>query len=66
MIGIKIMRELADMSQEDLSRQLGVVRQTVSMWETGKACPSATMLPRIARALGCTIEDLYGASGPEE
>jgi len=66
MTGIKRKREEAGLTQEELSRELGVVRQTVAMWETGKASPSANMLPRIARALGCTIEELYGAAGPEE
>ena len=61
MMGIKQCREAAGMYQEDLGRILGVTRQTVSMWETGKAWPSANMLPRIARALNCRIEDLYGS-----
>ena len=60
MTGIKAKREEAGLTQEELSRVLGVVRQTVAMWETGKASPSANMLPRIARALNCRIEDLYG------
>jgi len=66
MTGIKRKREEAGLTQEELSRELGVVRQTVAMWETGKASPSANMLPRIARALGCTIEELYGTAGQEE
>ena len=60
MTGIKVKREEAGLTQEELSRILGVVRQTVAMWETGKAAPSANMLPRIARALNCRIEELYG------
>ena len=37
----------------------GVDRQSYNRWENGTYWPSAKMLPILAAALGCTIEDLF-------
>ena len=46
-------------SQERLARVLCVARQQVSDWERGLCIPSATTAIEIARALNCTVEDLF-------
>ncbi len=44
---IRKMRKSWGMTQADLARELGVARETVSRWETGREVP----LPSLARAL---------------
>lgn len=51
-------REARNMTQGELSDILGVDRTTVTKWETGDALPRADMLPRVASALGCSMDDL--------
>lgn len=49
-----------------LAESLGVRQSTVAMWENEHNMPSATMLPRLADALGCSIDALYGREPPGE
>lgn len=49
------------MTVAQLAKQVGVSRNTVTNWESGKTEPSASELVRIADALGCRITDLLGA-----
>ncbi|WP_346705302.1 helix-turn-helix transcriptional regulator [uncultured Agathobaculum sp.] len=65
MNSIKCKRESAGWTQARLARELGISRATVAMWETGKSRPRYDMLPKIARLLGCTIDELY-ADEPEK
>ena len=57
-MNIKKMREKRNLTQENLAEILNVSQSTVAMWETDKALPRADKLPAIAKALGCTIDDL--------
>lgn len=59
MPAIKYYRSRAGLKQEDLAAAIDVSRQLVSMWECGKAVPSTLLLPRIAAALDCTIDNLF-------
>ena len=45
-------------TQDDLAVELGIDRSTVAKWETGKAYPRASLLPKIAEILGCTVDEL--------
>ena len=57
---IKEMRNAAGLRQVDLAEKLGVTQSTVCSWETGAAMPQASLLPKLADALGCTIDALFG------
>ena len=46
-------------SQQELAQAAGVTRQTVGGIEGGQYAPSATVALRLARALGCQVEDLF-------
>jgi len=59
---IKQLRLAAGLKQEDLSKILGVRQSTVSCWESNSASPRAEMIPKLADALNCTINELYGRS----
>lgn len=60
------LRKDRGMTQKELASLTGVQQNTVSQWETGDRKPSSTVLPRLANALGCTIDELYGLPGPEQ
>ncbi len=47
------------LSQQELAGAARVTRQTISGIEAGLYAPSATVALRIARALGCRVEDLF-------
>ncbi len=59
MTAIKLLREKANLTQEEVASKLGVGRTTVSMWESGMSMPRADLLPDLARLLSCRIDDLY-------
>ncbi|GAA6615552.1 hypothetical protein NUACC26_013460 [Scytonema sp. NUACC26] len=47
------------MSQQDLANLAGVTRQSISGVESGQYAPSVTICLRLAKALGCQVEDLF-------
>ena len=59
MKGIQEARKKAKIRQAELAAEMGVAQGTISMWETGAAAPQADKLPKLARILGCTIDDLF-------
>ena len=58
-MNIKELRKKMGFRQEDLAKKLFVDRSTIAKWETGEAVPKTGRLPKLARILCCTIEDLY-------
>lgn len=59
MLRIGIARKEAGITQLELSKILNISRSTISMWESGASNPTAEMLPDIAKALHCTIDELF-------
>jgi len=57
--GLAAARIRAGLTQTELALRLGLTRQSVYLWEAGLRNPGSAMLPRIARALGCEIEELF-------
>lgn len=64
MLALKRLRGQRELSQKKLSELLGVTRQAVSAWETGKAAPDPEMLLRLAEVFGVSVDELLGGSGP--
>ena len=56
----KFYRKKAGLTQAEVSVMIFVERSAISKWETGKQRPKATMLKDIARAYGCTVDQLLG------
>lgn len=57
--GIKIARDKKGLTQADLAMLVKVERSTIAKWETKGKYPRCEMLPKLAKALGCTIEELF-------
>ena len=57
---IKEIRLAAGITQLALAESLQVDRTTVTCWENGTAMPRAELLPKLADALNCTIDALFG------
>lgn len=57
-MNIKSIREEAGLTQAGLAEIAGVTQQAVSNWENGDRQPRVEHLPRIADALGVSIDEL--------
>ncbi|MCM8786653.1 MAG: helix-turn-helix domain-containing protein [Candidatus Omnitrophica bacterium] len=57
---IKILRERKKITQKELAEKIGVSRQAICMWETGKRELSLTTLSRLCEVLGVPIHYLIG------
>ncbi|TAE59597.1 MAG: helix-turn-helix domain-containing protein [Nostocales cyanobacterium] len=56
---LKSIRTRLGMSQQDLANLAGVTRQTISGVESGQYAPSVAISLRLAKALGCQVEELF-------
>ena len=56
-------RTAAGLSQRDLAAQVGVSRQALIAIEAGRQVPSTTLALHLARALRCSVEDLFALAG---
>ena len=61
---IALLRKEKGLTQEELASHMGVSPQAVSKWENDQTCPDITALPRLARLLGVTVDELL--EGREE
>ncbi|HLC43693.1 MAG TPA: helix-turn-helix transcriptional regulator [Patescibacteria group bacterium] len=56
---IKKLRLLADMTQEELADQVGVVRQTIAYLERGEYMPSLALAWRLAKVFNKSVEEVF-------
>jgi molybdate-binding protein/DNA-binding XRE family transcriptional regulator len=63
-VGLRVARQARGFSQQQLAGMAGVARQTVSVVESGLSDPSLRVALALARALGMTVEDLFGPISP--
>lgn len=57
---IREKRHEAGITQDALARAVGVTQAAVVQWENGSSFPKLVLIPRIAKVLGCTVNDLIG------
>lgn len=57
---LKRLRQLKNLSQEELGKRLGVSKQTVSNWEIENVTPSLDMFENVARFFDTTPNYLLG------
>lgn len=65
-MNIKNMRNNMGMTQKMLADKLQIAQSTVAMWETGENAPRTMMLPKIAKVLDCTVDELLQEEPGEE
>jgi len=54
------MRVAAGLSQAALARAVGETQQNIAFWELSAKPPRSDVLPRLARVLGVSVEDILG------
>lgn len=57
---LKALREQSHIKQGQFADKIGIVRQSMSNYESGKHCPDVEVLKRMAECLGCSIDYLLG------
>ena len=64
---LKEYRTRLGVNQAQMGKMVGTSRQTISQIERGDYSPSVTLALRLAKACGCTVEDIfkYEESGNE-
>ena len=55
---LKLQRKRAGISQEELGEKLGVTRQAISNWETGKSFPDLLSIVRCSELYGVSLDAL--------
>jgi putative molybdopterin biosynthesis protein len=63
-MALRLARQARGYSQQQLAGMAGVSRQAVSAVESGLSDPSLRVALALARALGMTVEELFGPGGP--
>ena len=55
---IGLLRKEKGLTQEELASHMGVSPQAVSKWENDQTCPDISALPKLARLLDDTVDEL--------
>ena len=61
---IAALRREKGLKQDDLAQMLEVSAQAVSKWENDQTCPDISLLPRLAKIFGVSVDELL--SGKQE
>ena len=60
MVNLQMIRKQKGISQTRLAQLSGVHRVSIVRYEEGRTTPNARNALKLARALGCTIDELLG------
>ena len=55
---VKILRKEMHLSQAELAERVGCSRSCISHYERGRNRPLTKDIPKLARALNCTVDEL--------
>ena len=55
---LKVLRKKNNLTQEDLAGSLAVSRQAVCMWERDERTPKVSVLTKIAKTFGVSIDSM--------
>jgi len=56
-------RNTRELTRQQLADAVGVHYQTIGYIERGEYAPTLALALRLAKALGCNVEDLYSLKG---
>jgi len=62
---IKEFREVNNLTQDDLATLMCVSQQAVAKWENGVSFPRSELLPKLARVLKCSVDELLKSNVKE-
>lgn len=63
---IKHYRKLAGLTQDELSKKVGITRAALCHWEVGRSNPKFEEQQKLASALGCRVSDILGDTPESE
>jgi putative molybdopterin biosynthesis protein len=63
---LRAARKAKGLSQAELAERVGVKRQAIYDMESGRYLPGTAVALRLARILGCRVEDLFSVEEPGE
>ena len=55
---LKVLRKKNNLTQEDLADSLSVSRQAICMWERGERTPKVSVLTKIAKTFGVSLDSM--------
>lgn len=58
-LSLKAARALTNLTQDDIADKMGVSRQAVSHWETGKVKISETQLQQFCEIAGVKVSEIF-------
>ena len=56
---LKVWRARSDITQDDLSKEVGLSRQTINSIENGKFVPTIVSALKIAKFFNVNVEDIF-------
>lgn len=63
---LKDLRRLSGLTQEQVAQQVGLTRQAISSYESGRTQPDLDTLARLAEVYGAEITDVLYGAGPRQ
>lgn len=63
---IKRLRELNNLTQDELGEKIGVSGKTISSWELNRTEPKMGMIEKLSNYFGCDKSELIGKSVKEQ
>lgn len=57
-MNIRNLRLAAGLTQKQLAKKMNVDQSAVSLWESGKSNPQKKIHKKLAKVLGCTVDEL--------
>ncbi|MBG0765666.1 MAG: helix-turn-helix transcriptional regulator [Tissierellales bacterium] len=58
-LNLKIQRMRVNLSQAQLAKKVGITKQSISDYETGRINPSFEVMAKIAKELDSTVDELF-------
>ena len=65
-MGFYSAREKSGLTQAEVARVFSIDQSAVSQWETGKTAPRVSLLPKLAKLYGCTVDELLSSDNKKE
>lgn len=58
-MSLRTVRTAAGLSQTELARRIGATQSSIADWERGKCFPKTGTAIKLARALHCSLDEIF-------